>query len=92
MISVPPPETPERENFNRQVIGYLVASRPTCEECAVDAILENALTGVLESNFSVVDVYGINIAPYSFSCIKCKKLVVDGIKKRNGEPLNLFED
>jgi hypothetical protein len=62
-------------------VGFLLNGSFLCPDCAVKTSTVPHL----------VPVYRVNIGIYSQACSACKRLLVDGVKRRDGSPLNLFE-
>ncbi len=59
-------------------IGYLSNGQFHCTGCATD---------------THCPVYPVNIGIYSQQCARCKRLIVDGVKKSaDNSPLNLFSE
>lgn len=61
-------------------VGFLLRGKFLCPTCA------------FPQRGNLVPVYRVNIGIYSQQCASCKTLVVDGVKKADGSPLNLFEE
>lgn len=79
--SIPVFGSEEREGFNQTIFGTIDHNDGSfhCVTC-------RTLTGKDDET----RIYGVNIAPYSLVCHKCKELVISGLRNIAGAPLCMF--